>query len=285
MHLIACLSHAIFPSPRRRRSPSRRPRRRRSWPRWSGSVKLLRHRIPGEEIDFSALPLLKALHHYGPLRVSALAERARPRRLDGQPARQGPRGPRPARAHRRPGRRRAPAGSAVSEHGTACLEKGAAVRACPDRRGMADGPTTTARPSAPCCTGCPPTSWTSRPRPTSTHPSRPPPWSTRDPRLPGLPVPQADPCGDGRPHGGHVPRRRSTRASSAPPSPASPPSSAASTSCPGSSPPTCCAATASTPLWGKISDLYGRRLLFQIAIVTFLVGSLLAGFSARTSSS
>ncbi len=39
------------------------------------------------------------------------------------------------------------------------------------------------------------------------------------------------------------------------------------------------AATASTPLWGKISDLYGRRLLFQIAIVTFIVGSLLAGFS------
>ena len=38
-------------------------------------------------------------------------------------------------------------------------------------------------------------------------------------------------------------------------------------------------ATASTPLWGKISDLYGRRLLFQIAIVTFLVGSALAGFS------
>jgi len=38
-------------------------------------------------------------------------------------------------------------------------------------------------------------------------------------------------------------------------------------------------ATASTPLWGKISDLYGRRLLFQIAIGTFLVGSLLAGFS------
>ena len=38
-------------------------------------------------------------------------------------------------------------------------------------------------------------------------------------------------------------------------------------------------ATASTPLWGKISDLYGRRLLFQVAIVTFLVGSLLAGFS------
>jgi EmrB/QacA subfamily drug resistance transporter len=39
-------------------------------------------------------------------------------------------------------------------------------------------------------------------------------------------------------------------------------------------------ATASTPLWGKISDLYGRRLLFQIAIVTFVAGSLLAGFAA-----
>ena len=26
------------------------------------------------------------------------------------------------------------------------------------------------------------------------------------------------------------------------------------------------ASTASTPLWGKISDLYGRKLLFQIAI-------------------
>ncbi len=37
--------------------------------------------------------------------------------------------------------------------------------------------------------------------------------------------------------------------------------------------------TASTPLWGKISDLYGRRPLFQVAIVTFIVGSALAGFS------
>ncbi|KAA1400304.1 MDR family MFS transporter [Aeromicrobium ginsengisoli] len=39
------------------------------------------------------------------------------------------------------------------------------------------------------------------------------------------------------------------------------------------------ASTSSTPLWGKISDLYGRRLIFQIAIVTFVVGSLLCGFS------
>jgi EmrB/QacA subfamily drug resistance transporter len=39
------------------------------------------------------------------------------------------------------------------------------------------------------------------------------------------------------------------------------------------------AATASTPLYGKISDLYGRRPVFLFAIVTFLVGSLLAGLS------
>jgi EmrB/QacA subfamily drug resistance transporter len=35
--------------------------------------------------------------------------------------------------------------------------------------------------------------------------------------------------------------------------------------------------TASTPLWGKISDLYGRRPMFQAAIVVFLIGSLVAG--------
>ena len=35
--------------------------------------------------------------------------------------------------------------------------------------------------------------------------------------------------------------------------------------------------TASTPLWGKISDLYGRKIIFQAAIVTFLAGSFLAG--------
>jgi EmrB/QacA subfamily drug resistance transporter len=37
--------------------------------------------------------------------------------------------------------------------------------------------------------------------------------------------------------------------------------------------------TAATPLWGKISDLYGRRLIFQIAIGIFLVGSALSGLS------
>lgn len=37
--------------------------------------------------------------------------------------------------------------------------------------------------------------------------------------------------------------------------------------------------TASTPLYGKISDLYGRRPVLQFAITTFLIGSLLAGMS------
>ena len=35
--------------------------------------------------------------------------------------------------------------------------------------------------------------------------------------------------------------------------------------------------TVATPLYGKLSDLYGRKLLFQAAIVIFVVGSLLAG--------
>ena len=39
------------------------------------------------------------------------------------------------------------------------------------------------------------------------------------------------------------------------------------------------AATAATPLFGRMSDLYGRQRLFQIAIVIFLAGSMLAGLS------
>jgi EmrB/QacA subfamily drug resistance transporter len=39
------------------------------------------------------------------------------------------------------------------------------------------------------------------------------------------------------------------------------------------------AATVSTPLYGKLGDLYGRKLIFQAAIVIFLAGSVLAGLS------
>jgi EmrB/QacA subfamily drug resistance transporter len=39
------------------------------------------------------------------------------------------------------------------------------------------------------------------------------------------------------------------------------------------------AATVATPLFGRMSDLYGRQRLFKAAIVIFLVGSLLSGFA------
>jgi EmrB/QacA subfamily drug resistance transporter len=39
------------------------------------------------------------------------------------------------------------------------------------------------------------------------------------------------------------------------------------------------ASTVSTPLYGKLGDLYGRKSLFQFAIVIFIVGSMLAGLS------
>jgi EmrB/QacA subfamily drug resistance transporter len=39
------------------------------------------------------------------------------------------------------------------------------------------------------------------------------------------------------------------------------------------------ASTSSMPLWGKISDLYGRKIVFQVAIVVFLVGSALSGLA------
>ena len=41
-------------------------------------------------------------------------------------------------------------------------------------------------------------------------------------------------------------------------------------------------ATASTPIWGKLSDLYSKKLLVQISIVVFILGSLIAGFTQNT---
>jgi EmrB/QacA subfamily drug resistance transporter len=37
--------------------------------------------------------------------------------------------------------------------------------------------------------------------------------------------------------------------------------------------------TVTVPVWGKLSDLYGRRLLYQIGIAVFLIGTLLSGLS------
>ena len=42
------------------------------------------------------------------------------------------------------------------------------------------------------------------------------------------------------------------------------------------------ATTVSTPIWGKLADLFDRKLLVQIAIVVFVLGSALAGLSQGT---
>ncbi|MEU9041265.1 MULTISPECIES: MFS transporter [unclassified Kitasatospora] len=39
------------------------------------------------------------------------------------------------------------------------------------------------------------------------------------------------------------------------------------------------AATAATPLWGKLGDMYGRKRFFQASIVIFLLGSVLCGIA------
>src|SRR5579885_2163132 len=43
------------------------------------------------------------------------------------------------------------------------------------------------------------------------------------------------------------------------------------------------ASTITGPLYGKLGDLYGRKRLFQAAIVIFLVGSVLCGIAQNMS--
>jgi EmrB/QacA subfamily drug resistance transporter len=40
------------------------------------------------------------------------------------------------------------------------------------------------------------------------------------------------------------------------------------------------ASTASTPIWGKLADLFSKKLLIQLSIVIFIAGSMLAGLSS-----
>ena len=42
------------------------------------------------------------------------------------------------------------------------------------------------------------------------------------------------------------------------------------------------AMTASTPIWGKLADLFSKKLLVQLAITLFVVGSMLCGLSTGT---
>src|SRR5438445_8318151 len=37
--------------------------------------------------------------------------------------------------------------------------------------------------------------------------------------------------------------------------------------------------TVTVPVWGKLSDLYGRGLMYQLGIGVFLIGTLLSGFA------
>jgi EmrB/QacA subfamily drug resistance transporter len=39
------------------------------------------------------------------------------------------------------------------------------------------------------------------------------------------------------------------------------------------------AVTATTPIWGKLSDLFSKKLLIQLALVIYVAGSMVAGFS------
>ncbi|MDI1465895.1 MDR family MFS transporter [Catellatospora sp. KI3] len=43
------------------------------------------------------------------------------------------------------------------------------------------------------------------------------------------------------------------------------------------------AATATTPIWGRLSDMFGKKLLVMVAIAIFVAGSLLSGFARDTS--
>lgn len=40
--------------------------------------------------------------------------------------------------------------------------------------------------------------------------------------------------------------------------------------------------TAATPLWGKLSDLFSKKLLVQISLVIYVLGSVVAGMSQNT---
>ncbi|MEV7008361.1 MDR family MFS transporter [Streptosporangium sp. NPDC051022] len=42
------------------------------------------------------------------------------------------------------------------------------------------------------------------------------------------------------------------------------------------------ASTASTPIWGKLADLFSKKLLLQISIVIFMISSLACGFAQNT---
>jgi DNA-binding MarR family transcriptional regulator len=87
----------------------------------------MRQRHPGDQIDFSAIPMLKTLKHNGPMRLSALAGHLgldastvsrQARQFEGRGLLERTGDPEDGRASR----------VALSEHGARCLEEGADAR-------------------------------------------------------------------------------------------------------------------------------------------------------------
>ena len=92
-----------------------------------GLGRRMRQRLPGDEIDFTALPLLKTLHHHGPMRLSSLAAELnldastvsrQARHLEDRGLLERTDDPDDGRASR----------VMVSAQGSTCLEKGARAR-------------------------------------------------------------------------------------------------------------------------------------------------------------
>src|SRR3954470_21820465 len=265
-----CLSHAIFAASPARADPRAghgrgRPHEPAHGPRPADAAAPARGRP-----RLLGVPDPQAAHPPGPDAAFRSRLRPRPRRLDGQPARAATRGPRPARAHRRPGR---PPGQP---------RRGLRARQRLPGRGLRD----TTAPHH----GCP----RRLDGPGARHPATPPPPARREPHDPA----RRNRTGDLRmtpDSNGYLSHKQilvvmaglMTGMFLA----------ALDQSIVGTALPRITSelgglgklswvvtaylltATASTPLWGKISDLYGRRPMFQVAIVIFLIGSTLAGFS------
>ena len=71
----------------------------------------------------------------------------------------------------------------------------------------------------------------------------------------------------------------STVVSNALPAHRRPTCTAARPATPGSSSRPCSTMTATTPIWGKLADLFSKKLLVQTALVIYSIGSLIAGFA------
>ncbi len=225
----------------------------------------VRQRQPGDMVDFSAFPILKVLSHQGPMRLSALAQTLG---LDASTVSRhaaSARGPRPARAHRGPRRRARQPHRGLRSTARSCLAQG--LRDPPPAHHQL-----TRRAQ----------------RPRARHPSRPAAPAHLEHQHPGDRRVTPDSNGylshrqilvvmGGLMTGMFLAALDQSIVSTALPRITSELGGLDKLSWVVTA--YMLAATASTPLWGKISDLYGRRLLFQIAIVTFVIGSLLSGFS------